>query len=137
VDGTFSDVLVDACVRMIKEWNPRPAPSWVTCVPSLRHPELVPRFAQRLARALSLPFHPVLEKADARPQQKDMANSVQQARNLDGALALTSPAVPRGPVLLVDDVVDSRWTLTVAAWLLRRGGSGVVWPLTLAQAASG
>jgi len=40
---------------------------------------------------------------------------------------------PRGPVLLVDDMVDSRWTLTVAAWLLRRGGSGEVWPLVLAQ----
>ena len=137
VDGTFSDVLVDACARMIEEWNPRPAPSWVTCVPSLRHPELVPSFAQRLALALSLPFYPVLEKAGERPQQKEMANSVQQAGNVDGALALTRSAVPNGPVLLVDDVVDSRWTLTVAAWLLRRGGSGVVWPLALAQAGSG
>jgi ATP-dependent DNA helicase RecQ len=40
-------------------------------------------------------------------------------------------------VLLVDDMVDSRWTLTVAAWLLRSHESGVVWPLALAQTGSG
>jgi ATP-dependent DNA helicase RecQ len=39
----------------------------------------------------------------------------------------------RGPVLLVDDMVDSRWTLTVAAWLLRSHRGGEVWPLALAQ----
>lgn len=60
-----------------------------------------------------------------------MANSTQQARNLDGALDIRQP-IPHGPVLLVDDMVDSRWTLTVAAWLLRRHGSGPVWPLALA-----
>ena len=41
-------------------------------------------------------------------------------------------ALPTGPVLLVDDMVDSRWTLTVAAWLLRSHGSGEVFPLALA-----
>ncbi len=60
-----------------------------------------------------------------------MANSTQQARNLDGSLDIRQ-AVPQGPVLLVDDMVDSRWTLTVAAWLLRQHGSGPVWPLALA-----
>jgi ATP-dependent DNA helicase RecQ len=30
--------------------------------------------------------------------------------------------------------VDSRWTLTVSAWLLRKSGSGEVWPMALAQA---
>jgi ATP-dependent DNA helicase RecQ len=34
-------------------------------------------------------------------------------------------------VLLVDDMVDSRWTLTVATWLLRGNGSGEVWPIAL------
>ena len=37
-----------------------------------------------------------------------------------------------GPVL-VDDMVDSRWTLTVSAWLLRRAGAGPVWPVALAM----
>lgn len=130
-DGHFSDDLVAACVKMINDWNPQPSPTWVTCVPSLRHPDLVPNFAQRLAAALGLPFHKVIEKTDARPEQKTMANSVQQARNLDGSLALNCKTIPPGPVLLVDDMVDSRWTLTVSAWLLRKNGASAVWPMVL------
>ena len=42
--------------------------------------------------------------------------------------------VPTGPVLLVDDIIDSRWTMTVAGWLLRTHGSGPVIPFVLAQA---
>lgn len=132
-DGHFSEDLVAACVKMIQEWNPQPSPTWVTCVPSLRHPELVPNFAQRLAAALGLPFHMVIAKTDARPEQKTMANSTQQARNIDGSLALNGQPIPPGPVLLVDDMVDSRWTLTVSAWLLRKSGSGAVWPMALSQ----
>ena len=63
-----------------------------------------------------------------------MANSTQQARNVDGSLAISREPMPAGPVLLVDDMVDSRWTMTVAAWLLRSNGSGEVWPLALAFA---
>jgi ATP-dependent DNA helicase RecQ len=132
-DGHFADELVVACVKMIREWNPQPSPCWVTCVPSLRHPHLVPNFAQRMAAALELPFHLVIEKTDARPEQKTMENSVQQARNIDGSLQLNGQPFPRGPVLLIDDMVDSRWTLTVSAWLLLSGGSGVVLPMALSQ----
>lgn len=132
-DGRFSDDLVAAVVTMLREWNPQPAPAWVTCIPSLRHPELVPDFAQRLAAALELPFQAVLHKTDDRPEQKSMANSTQQARNIDGSLALTVEALPIGPVLLIDDMVDSRWTLTIAAWLLRSHGSDVVFPLALSR----
>ena len=136
-DRHFADDLVAACAAMYREWNPRPAPTWVTCVPSLRHPVLVPSFAQRLAGALGLPFHPVIVRTDARPEQKEMANSAQQARNVDGSLGLTGAAFPPGPVLLVDDMVDSRWTLTVATWLLRSNGSGEVWPLALSETGGG
>lgn len=132
-DGRFAEDLVAACVKMFREWKPLPAPTWVTCVPSLRHPDLVPNFAQRLAVALGLPFHMVIAKTDPRPEQKTMANSTQQARNIDGSLALNGQSVPHGPVLLVDDMVDSRWTLTVSAWLLRKSGSGEVWPMALSQ----
>ncbi|MGA3845141.1 RecQ family ATP-dependent DNA helicase [Ralstonia nicotianae] len=132
-DGHFSDGLVAACVKMIQEWKPQPVPTWVTCVPSLRHPDLVPNFAQRLAAALGLPFHMVFAKTDARPEQKTMANSTQQARNIDGSLAPNGQPIPHGPVLLIDDMVDSRWTLTVSAWLLRKNGSGEVWPMALSQ----
>ena len=132
-DGKFADDLVGACVKMIREWNPVPKPTWVTCVPSLRHPDLVPNFSKRLAAALGLPFHLVIAKTADRPEQKTMANSTQQARNIDGSLALNGQPVPHGPLMLVDDMVDSRWTLTVAAWLLRKSGSGEVWPMALSQ----
>ena len=132
-DGRFADDLVGACARMVDEWAPNPAPTWVTCVPSLRHPDLVPDFARRLAAALGLPFHSVIAKTDDRPEQKTMANSTQQARNIDGSLNLNGQPIPDGPVLLVDDMVDSRWTLTVSAWLLRNAGSGEVWPLALSE----
>lgn len=132
-DGKFADDLVGACAKMVREWNPQPKPTWVTCVPSLRHPDLVPNFAKRLAAALGLPFHMVIAKTDDRPEQKTMANSTQQARNIDGSLALNGQPVPHGPVILVDDMVDSRWTLTVAAWLLRKSGSGDVYPMALSQ----
>ena len=132
-EGRFSDELVDACVELLRGWHQDPAPQWVTCIPSLRHPELVSGFAERLAAALGLPFRPILIKTENRPEQKKMENSAQQVANVWGSLALDD-SPPTEPVLLVDDIVDSRWTLTVAARLLRSGGSGEVWPLALAQA---
>jgi ATP-dependent DNA helicase RecQ len=95
----------------------------------------VPDFARRLAAALNLPFYPVLEKADDRPAQKQMENSSQQARNVDGSLRIHGN-VPAGAVLLVDDMVDSRWTMTVASYLLLSNGSGPVHPLALASTAN-
>jgi ATP-dependent DNA helicase RecQ len=133
-DGRFADQLVEACAAMVRSWSPQPMPAWVTCIPSRRHTNLVPDFARRLAAALNLPFHQVLEKTDDRPAQKQMANSAQQARNVDGSLRVHGN-VPAGPALLVDDMVDSKWTLTVAAYLLTSNGSGPVYPLALASTA--
>jgi ATP-dependent DNA helicase RecQ len=133
-EGRFGDELVHACVQMIRSWNPQPSPAWVTCIPSLRHPQLVPEFAQRLAGTLGIPFEAILRKTDNRPEQKSMANSTQQARNIDGSLALARGQLPTGPVLLVDDLVDSRWTMTIGGWLLRSHGSGQVFPLALSYA---
>ena len=133
-EGRFSNELVSACATLLRVWRPDPSPTWVAAIPSLRHPHLVPDFARRLAAALDLAFSDVLRKKGARPQQKTMENSDRQARNVLGSLAVTQDALLPGPVLLVDDVVDSRWTFTVAAWELRRRGSGPVWPLALATA---
>ena len=124
---------VAAAVDMIGELNPQPRPEWVTCVPSLNHTTLVADFAERLARALNLPFHSVLRKVRATPPQKEMQNSFQQAHNLDGAFAVEPCADFTKPVLLVDDMVDSGWTFTVCATLLRQAGSGPVFPVALAQ----
>lgn len=133
-DGRFSNELVDACVELLRKWRPDPPPTWVAAIPSLRNPHLVPDFACRLAAALNLPFSPVLQKKGTRPEQKTMENSDRQARNVVGSLAVDKYAILPGPVLLVDDVVDSRWTFTVAAWELRRRGCGPVWPIALADA---
>ena len=132
-DGRFADDLVGACVELVERLAPNPPPGWVACIPSRRRPDLVPDFARRLAEQMRLPFLPLLEKIKDTAEQKSMENSTQQARNVDGAFQVSGRPSP-GPVLLVDDLVDSRWTLTVAAWLLRSRGSGAVWPLALAIA---
>jgi ATP-dependent DNA helicase RecQ len=136
-ENHFDEQLVEAAARLIgKRWRPDPAPGWVTCVPSRRHQTLVPGFARRLARRLGLPFVPCIHKVRDTEPQKTRANSFQQARNLLGAFAVDRAAVRPGPVLLVDDMVDSKWTLTVTAALLRRAGSGVVYPFALADTSS-
>lgn len=135
--GRFRDELVDAVADMIQlRWQPHPAPEWVTCVPSRTHPNLVPDFAARLAARLGLPFHAAITKVRDNRPQKAQENRFHQCRNLDGAFAV-QPNLPADPVLLVDDVVDSKWTLTIAAALLRQAGSGPVWPLALAESSPG
>lgn len=132
--GAFADELVEAAARLVRDkWKPDPAPEWICCVPSLNRPELTQSFSRRLAAKLALPFAPVLRKTRPTPPQKEMQNSVHQVRNLLGAFAV-GDAVPRGPVLLVDDVVDSGWTLTLLAVMLERHGSGPVYPFALAKA---
>ena len=128
----FEDSLVQATYDMIQRWQPQPFPTWVTCIPSLTHPELVPNFAQRLAKKLGLPFVPCIIKIRQASLQKDMTNSYQQAHNLDGAFKVYNWEGIRGNVFLVDDIVNSRWTFTVVAALLRNAGSGKVFPLALA-----
>lgn len=135
--GHFRDELVEAMAEMIQQrWCPQPAPAWVTCVPSRNHPTLVPDFARRLATRLRLPFVSAVAKQRDNQLQKFQQNRYHQCRNLDGVFAVTAP-IPNGPVLLVDDMVDSTWTLTVVAALLRHAGSGQVWPTALATTAGG
>jgi len=117
---------------MIQRWQPKPFPTWVTCVTSLRSPELVPDFAQRLADKLGLPFVQVIRKIRPTRPQKEMSNSYHQSYNLEGAFEVDRWEGMSGSMFLVDDLVDSRWTFTVIAALLRHAGSGTVFPLALA-----
>jgi len=133
--GAFPDDLVAGAARLIQEWSPEPRPKWVTSVPSFRHPELVRNLAERLAGALGIPFHDVVRKVRDNAPQKEMENSYQQLGNVLDAFSL-SAHVPTGPVLLVDDIHDSGWTLTVIGVALLRAGSGPVYPFTMAQATS-
>ncbi|HBO92701.1 MAG TPA: ATP-dependent DNA helicase RecG, partial [Gammaproteobacteria bacterium] len=131
--GRFSDELVEAMLEMIQQrWQPNPTPRWVCCVPSRNHPELVPDFARRLAARLDLPFVDAISKVKDNQPQKGQQNRFHQCRNLDGAFAVTQ-LYQGQPVLLVDDIVDSGWTMTVIAALLQQAGSGVVYPVALAS----
>ena len=130
-DGRFDDQLVRAARDLIRgRWRPEPEPEWVAFVPSLRRPELVSDFAHRLAQALGLDcLGAVVKVSDTKPQ-KTMQNSQQQYRNVVDAFEIAGE-VRSGPVLLVDDMVDSRWTFTVVGLLLREAGSGPVLPFAL------
>jgi ATP-dependent DNA helicase RecQ len=133
--GAFPEDLVQAAARLVRRWSPTPAPVWVTCVPSTGHPHLVSDLARRLAETLGLPFREAVRRVRPSAPQKEMENSAQQLRNVHGAFAVRGE-IPAGPVLLVDDIHDSRWTLTVVGAALRQAGSGPVHPFTLAQATS-
>jgi ATP-dependent DNA helicase RecQ len=79
----------------------------------------------------------VVKKVREAEPQKQMQNSFHQGRNLEGVFAVEPGAFDvSGPVLLVDDVRDSGWTLTVVAALLREAGSGSVFPLALADSSA-
>lgn len=138
IDGRFPDRLVQAATEMVRQnWRPEPSPGWVTCVPSSRHPRLVPDFARRLAASLGLPFVDCVQKAASVEPQKCMENSYQQAHNLRDAFEVENHRVRPDPVLLVDDMVDSRWTFAVVTAHLRRAGAGRVFPLALAETRKG
>ncbi len=129
--GHFRDELVNAMYEMIVDrWQPDPFPEWLTCIPSLRHPELVPDFAKRLAEKLGIPFLPIIVKVKDSQPQKEQENSFHQCHNLDGVFQINGN-VDNKPVFLLDDAVDSRWTFTIAATLLKKSGSGLVFPVAL------
>ena len=132
--GRFDEILVEATVDLIRNrWNPSPFPKWVTCIPSNRNASLVPDFAQKIAERLGLRYSNCVTKAREHEPQKLMQNSFYQARNLDGVFDVSKAKVNNNPVLLIDDMVDSRWTFTVVAALLKQAGSGPVWPFALAM----
>jgi ATP-dependent DNA helicase RecQ len=137
-DGRLSDEVVAAAAALIKaQWSPNARDGWwVTAIPSHRHPGLVSDAAERLAKALNVPYRgEVLSIRNTTPEQKSMTNSAQQLRNIHAGLDCQG-APQIGPVILVDDIVDSRWTLTMGGYLLRTHGAGPVYPFAFAQAST-
>lgn len=127
--------LVAGAAELVRTaWSPNPPPEWVTCLAgSPAAAGLLAAFAARLADQLGLPFVPAVSQVRPITDQRTMQNSAQQVRNVLGAFEVAGE-VPSGPVLLVDEMVDSRWTLTVVGVALREAGSGPVLPLALARA---
>jgi ATP-dependent DNA helicase RecQ len=130
-DGHFDDALVDAMAAMVSEWGPTPRPTWLTWVPSSSGRVVVEDFARRLSNALGLELVNSLRRVRPSQPQKSMQNSCQQARNVAGAFVVADHRA--GPVLLVDDVVDSRWTFTILGAQLISAGTSRVYPLALAD----
>lgn len=129
--GYFEDNLVDAIVELIKKWNPTPFPRYIVCVPSLNHPDLVPNFAKRVATKLNIPFIDVVQKIKQNEPQKMMNNSYHQVENLRGVFQILDNILKNEPVFLLDDAIDSGWTVTVISKLLKEKGSGNIYPIAL------
>jgi ATP-dependent DNA helicase RecQ len=135
--GPFDDELVGAAEALVRDrWRPSPAPTWVAFVPSASAPTFVADFAARLAARLGLPLVDCLTARVGLPPQKEMLNSVLQHRNATRKLGIDADLVRPGPVLLIDDIVESGWTLTVAGALLHEHGAGPVHPFALAVASA-
>ncbi|MDE2644326.1 MAG: RecQ family ATP-dependent DNA helicase [Bacteroidota bacterium] len=135
-DGYFDNELVEAIAEMITDrWKPKPDPKWVTCIPSARESKLVRSFSERLAIKLRLPFIDVLVATGKSKLQKDQKHPSNKCSNLDDAFKIKNEEILPDPVLLIDDIVESGWTFTIATALLRQEGSGDVFPVALASAA--
>lgn len=132
VDGYFSDELVDASVKILSEFIKNNNIEWITPVTSKRHPQLVPDFAKRLADRLGIGYFEGIKKFNAE-EQKKFENSDGQYRNANDSFEIIK--IKKENILLVDDMVDSRWTFTVCAMKMREKGSGDIYPFALANTA--
>jgi ATP-dependent DNA helicase RecQ len=137
-DGPVTDQLADAMVQVLASWNWKQRPAAVIVMPSRSRPALIASLGQRIAAIGRLPYLGALGYATEDGPGARRHNSAQRLATLWRALvvpddlrdALTSHG--DGPVLLVDDQIDTGWTMTVAAMRLRDAGAPAVLPLALA-----
>ena len=138
-DGPVPAAVASACVDVLKAWPWATRPVAVVAMPSVHHPQLIQSLAQGLASVGRLRYLGTLDLV--RPESAGPGgNSAFRLADVwsrftvgpELAAALTEV---KGPVLLVDDLCDSRWTLTVAAKLLRAAGAPEVLPFALAVVA--
>jgi ATP-dependent DNA helicase RecQ len=135
------EALLKACARVLASWDWKERPGAVVAMPSRRRPQLVTGLAQGLARLGRLPYLGEMSLQHGGPTGQPGGNSafrlaavwdrIVVGPELRGRLAEGGSA----PVLLVDDLADSRWTMTVAGRELRRAGAAAVLPFALALTA--
>ncbi|QXJ20802.1 RecQ family ATP-dependent DNA helicase [Actinomadura graeca] len=127
--------MVDAVVKVLAAWDWPARPTGVVTIGSRSRPRLVTSLGRRIADIGRLPYLGELVPAgDPVPRRHNSAQrlrSVWQALTVPPELAAALPDAT-GPVLLVDDRVETGWTMTVATRLLREAGAPAVLPLTLA-----
>ncbi|MER7167616.1 DEAD/DEAH box helicase [Micromonospora sp. NPDC000207] len=141
-DGPVPDDVAAAVVEVLKAWahgdDRWPSrPVGVVAVGSRRHPTLVASLADRIATVGRLPLLGQVTPVGPSAGSAARGNSAQRVRALHDAFTVDSDLATAlagldGPVLLVDDLADTGWTLTLVTRLLRRAGAPAVLPLTLA-----
>lgn len=131
-DAPVPENVLGACVRVLAEWGWENRPVAVVAMPSRAKPHLVDSLARGIAGIGRLPFVGYLELVDGGPTGQPGGNSAFRVAGVWDRFSAASVDVPAGTVLLVDDRVDSGWTLTVAARELRRAGAAEVLPFALA-----
>jgi ATP-dependent DNA helicase RecQ len=133
-DAPVPDEIFDACVRVLANWGWASRPLGVVTIGSRSRPVLVQSLGDRLANVGRLPLLGSLESAGT---AGEAANSARRLADVWAALRMPAELAARmstveGPVLVVDDRVNTGWTMTLAAALLRRAGVPSVLPFTLA-----
>jgi ATP-dependent DNA helicase RecQ len=136
-DTPLPDEVLRACIAVLAQWGWEKRPVAIVSIPSRRRPQLVESLAGRLGEAGRLPSLGSLDLVEGGPTGDPGGNSAFRLAGVWGRLAVGPELAERlhdlpGPVLLVDDLADSRWSLTIAAALLREAGAPGVLPLTLA-----
>lgn len=149
-DAPVPGDVADAVVTVLADWAKGPggwAPGAVDAVPrpvgvvtmvSDRRPQLVESLGRHIAGVGRMPLLGCVALApDADAVRMSQTNSAQRVRALHERLVIAPDladalAAADGPILLVDDLSDTGWTLAVAARLLRRAGAEAVFPLVLA-----
>ncbi|MEL4358864.1 MULTISPECIES: RecQ family ATP-dependent DNA helicase [unclassified Luteococcus] len=136
-DAPVPDEILRACIPVLREWGWAERPVAVAHVPSRSHPQLVESLASGLARLGRMVDLGALDLSDGGPTGEHGGNSAFRLAGVWGRVVV-GPALAdqlasvTGPVLLVDDLVDSRWTMTVASVALREAGAPSVLPFALA-----
>ncbi|GEL96716.1 ATP-dependent DNA helicase RecQ [Cellulomonas terrae] len=131
-DAPITPAMLQGCVRVLAEWGWDERPVAVVALPSRRRPLLVDSLARGLADIGRLPYAGALAPRDGGPTGGPGGNSAFRLAGVWDRLDASGLALPGGPVLLVDDLVDSRWTMTVAAREVRLAGATAVLPFALA-----
>jgi ATP-dependent DNA helicase RecQ len=139
-DEPAGDQVVDGIISVLAAWGWRERPVGVVALPSGTRPVLIASLAERIAQIGRLPYLGSLAYAVPGGPGPRRHNSAQRLAALWSALAVPDEVRDalgdrgRGPVLLIDDRVETGWTMTVAARLLREAGAPAVLPLALAVA---
>ncbi|WP_062992792.1 RecQ family ATP-dependent DNA helicase [Nocardia anaemiae] len=130
-DDPVPDAVFDACIAVLREWNWATRPTAVMALESHRYPVLTATLAARLAEVGRLRDLGTLQLRPDRPPVS-AANSAHRVAGLFDSWLVPDLGSVDGPVLLVDALSDTGWTLTVAAHALRNAGAPAVLPFVLA-----